>query len=101
MASSNHFRTPDDKAGHQANPGFEDRRSPPQRPHLLRPGRLIEGTLEAESERAVVAQLRERGYLPTMLREQVAAPSIADQMRRSTPKAPFTAAIRKSMRAAA
>lgn len=45
-------------------------------------GRLIEGTLEADSERAVVAQLRERGYLPTMLREQLDAPSVATQVRR-------------------
>ncbi|HEV2440277.1 MAG TPA: type II secretion system F family protein [bacterium] len=45
-------------------------------------GRLIEGSLEAESERVVVAQLRERGYLPTMLREQVSAPSVAAQVRR-------------------
>jgi len=45
-------------------------------------GRLVEGTLEAESERAVVAQLRERGYLPTMLHEQIAAASVADQVRR-------------------
>lgn len=45
-------------------------------------GRLIEGSLEADSERAVVTQLRERGYLPTMLREQTAAPSMADQVRR-------------------
>ncbi len=47
-------------------------------------GRLIEGTLEADSERAVVAQLRERGYLPTMLREQLDAPSVATQVRRMT-----------------
>jgi len=45
-------------------------------------GRLIEGSLEADSERAVVAQLRERGYLPTMLREQVAPPSVATQVGR-------------------
>ncbi len=45
-------------------------------------GRLIEGTLEAESERAVVAQLREQGYLPTMLREQVAAPSVTEHIHR-------------------
>ncbi|HLW48946.1 MAG TPA: type II secretion system F family protein [bacterium] len=45
-------------------------------------GRLIEGSLEAESERAVIAQLRTRGYLPTMLKEQVAPPSVAEQMGR-------------------
>jgi type IV pilus assembly protein PilC len=43
---------------------------------------LIEGSLEAESERAVIAQLRTRGYLPTMLRELVLPPSVADQMRK-------------------
>jgi type IV pilus assembly protein PilC len=44
-------------------------------------GRLIEGTLEAESERAVVAQIRERGYMPTTLRQQIEAPSVAAQVR--------------------
>jgi type IV pilus assembly protein PilC len=44
-------------------------------------GRLIEGTLEAESERAVVAQIRERGYMPTTLRRQIEAPSVAAQVR--------------------
>jgi type IV pilus assembly protein PilC len=44
-------------------------------------GRLIEGALEADSERAVVAQLRERGYVPTMLREQTGSPSVGSQVR--------------------
>lgn len=46
-------------------------------------GRLIEGSVEAESERVVVAQLRQRGYLPTMLKEQAAPPSVAAQMRQA------------------
>lgn len=45
-------------------------------------GRLVEGSMEADSERAVVTQLRERGYMPTMLREQLDAPSVATQVRR-------------------
>ncbi len=44
-------------------------------------GRLIEGTLEADSERGVVAHLRERGYIATRLREKVTAPSVGDQVR--------------------
>ena len=38
---------------------------------------MIEGTIQADSERAVVAQLRERSYMPeTLLREQISsAPS--------------------------
>lgn len=47
-------------------------------------GRLIEGSLEAESERAVIAQLRTRGYMPTMLKEVVMAPSVGEQMRQMT-----------------
>ncbi len=45
-------------------------------------GQAVEGTIEADSERLVVAQLRERGYLPTILREKVVAPSVGDQVRR-------------------
>ena len=44
-------------------------------------GRLIEGSLEADSERGVVAQLRERGYVATALHEQVTAPSVGAQIR--------------------
>jgi len=47
-------------------------------------GRVVEGTIEAESERLVVAQLRERGYLTTRLREHIVAPSFGDQMRALT-----------------
>ncbi len=46
-----------------------------------RTGRLIEGSLEADSERGVVVQLRERGYIATTLREKVTAPSIGEQVR--------------------
>lgn len=45
-------------------------------------GQAIEGTIEADSERMVVAQLRERGYMTTILREKVVAPSVRDQVRR-------------------
>lgn len=44
-------------------------------------GRVVEGTIEAESERLVVAQLRERGYLTTRLREHIVVPSVGDQVR--------------------
>ncbi len=47
-------------------------------------GRMIEGTIQADSERAVVAQLRERSYMPTLLREQIVAPSVGEQVRTMT-----------------
>ncbi len=49
-----------------------------------RSGRLVEGTMEADSERAVVTQLRERGLLPTILHEQVFAPSVGTQVQAMT-----------------
>jgi len=48
-------------------------------------GRPIQGTMEAESERVVITQLRERGYMPTVLHQQVVARSIGQQVREMSP----------------
>jgi len=44
-------------------------------------GGLHEGTIEADSWRAVVQQLRERSHMLTGLRERVMAPSVGEQVR--------------------
>ncbi|HEY3249334.1 MAG TPA: type II secretion system F family protein [bacterium] len=45
-------------------------------------GQLIEGSMEADSQRLVIAQLRDRGLMTTDLREEIDAPSVGEQVGR-------------------